>query len=39
MDGGDEPGPGFRKLLERTEARHRGAATRLHGMGWEDPGP
>jgi len=27
---------GFRKLLERTEAMHRGAATRLRGMGSED---
>ena len=26
----------FRKLLERTEAMHRGAADRLRGMGWED---
>jgi len=25
-----------RKLLERTEAMHRGAADRLRGMGWED---
>src|SRR5215470_9965383 len=26
----------FRRLLERTEAMHRGAAVRLRGMGWED---
>jgi hypothetical protein len=25
-----------RKLLERTEAMHRGAADRLRGLGWED---
>jgi hypothetical protein len=27
---------GFRRVLERTEAMHLGAAARLRGMGWED---
>jgi len=34
---GYDPGPGFRGLLERTEAMYVGTAARLRGMGWKEP--